>query len=455
MKSLSRSFMVAIGATAIGVTLLSSLAGFFVFRSVLEARQRRHLAEYLAERHYNLSRRFSALSEVHRQAIAELERQAGQLTPAQAHRMFEARYAAQADGTRRSRDADFDGRWTDDGDYVRGMGAFLSPRLSTPLEETALAAAFNVVHHFGQGMHSSWDNFYFATPNNKMVMYAPDRPDHLQFYRHTAPADLDFSGEQLMKVISPALDPDRRTRCTSLQRMIQEPRGKRLGAACLTPVYLQGRYVGAVGSSLLMVNFLANAVRPLDGHSTSLVVRSTGDVLAFPGMQLGGSDEGARVQRFADRFRTSAIMQRIRDSRASSGVLPSPDGRNLVAFARLDGPDWWFLLVYPRAAAAASAAQSAGWILVLGLVAALAQTALILGVARRRIVAPLETLARSCAGEGGASAATRALDALGIRYAAHVYAHAGSADGYGLEAARELDVPAALVFKTLVVDADG
>ena len=419
MNSLSRGFLIAIGATSVGVTLLSSLAVFFVFRNQLEVQQRHHLAQYLAERHNNLSRRFSALAEVHQQAIIELDREIAALPPVAARQAFEARYPAQPDGTRRSLDADFDGHWTADGDYVRGMGAYLSPRLSTPLEQSALAAAFSVVHHFGQGMHSLWDNFYFATPNNKLVMYAPDRPDHLKFYRHSASADLDFSGEEMMRMVSPANDPTRRTRCTALQRLIQDPRAKRLATACLTPVYLQGRYVGAFGSSIFMADFLANAVRPMDADSTSLIVRTQGDVLASPGMRLG-RDDGRELARVTTRFQVPALMQAVRSRArtAPTGVMLDPAGRDLVAYARLEGPDWWFLIVYPKSVVAAQAARSAGWILALGLAAALAQAALIVHIARRRIVGPLEQLARSCTAEGDSPAAAHMLaqrdDELGV-----------------------------------------
>lgn len=53
------------------------------------------------------------------------------------------------------------------------------------------------------------------------------------------------------------------------------------------------------------------------------------------------------------------------------------------------------------------------------------------------------------------TAATQALDRLGLAYTAHPYAHDAAAEGYGLEAARELGAAPERVFKTLVVEADG
>jgi Cys-tRNA(Pro)/Cys-tRNA(Cys) deacylase len=53
------------------------------------------------------------------------------------------------------------------------------------------------------------------------------------------------------------------------------------------------------------------------------------------------------------------------------------------------------------------------------------------------------------------TAATQALDRLGLPYAPHPYEHDRFVEGYGLEAARELGVAPERVFKTLVVEADG
>jgi Cys-tRNA(Pro)/Cys-tRNA(Cys) deacylase len=51
--------------------------------------------------------------------------------------------------------------------------------------------------------------------------------------------------------------------------------------------------------------------------------------------------------------------------------------------------------------------------------------------------------------------ATAELTAAGVAFTVHPYAHSEGASSYGLEAAAELGVEPARVFKTLVVDVDG
>lgn len=54
--------------------------------------------------------------------------------------------------------------------------------------------------------------------------------------------------------------------------------------------------------------------------------------------------------------------------------------------------------------------------------------------------------------DGPTTPATLALDALGISYRRHTYAHESSSHGYGEAAAAALGVPPDRIFKTLVVD---
>lgn len=55
-------------------------------------------------------------------------------------------------------------------------------------------------------------------------------------------------------------------------------------------------------------------------------------------------------------------------------------------------------------------------------------------------------------GDGPSTPATVALDRAGLAYVRHTYDHDPSTASYGLEAAAALGVPAARVFKTLLVD---
>jgi hypothetical protein len=217
-----------------------------VFQRELSNRQVAYLQDYVRERASNVDRRFSNLTALHKAAGEELERRINRLSDADVARLADEYFPRQPDGTRRSRDKYFTGH-LDGSEYTYGMGAFVGDADHVPMDQLrALVASFELVGDFGQAARGT-TTFYFFTPATRLVMYGPDRPDHLMFYRHDAPADLSIAQEEMAQITLPANDPMHVTRCTNLQRLIQDKVGKRLATGCLTPAYANGRHVGRSG----------------------------------------------------------------------------------------------------------------------------------------------------------------------------------------------------------------
>jgi signal transduction histidine kinase/CheY-like chemotaxis protein len=401
MKSLSRNFLIGVGLMSLVLTLLGSIAAFVVFEQELSKRQIQFMADYVRERSQNVEKRFSNLQSLQTAAAHELERRVNLMPPAQVDRLMDRFYPLQADGTRRSRPEMFDGKLTDNGAYVYGIGAFISRgNDAPPLEKAALAAAFRVVSNFGQASRGAYDNFYFFTPGTRLVMFGPDRPDRLMFYRHDAPANLDISREQIARLTSPAVDPTRATRCTGLQHLIQNAHAERLATACLTPAYVQGRYVGSFGSSIELTGFFVDAVRNTLPGAANLVVTGDGQLIAYPGFATPGVAPPQIVRGYEQRLGLKRLVQAIQRDGRESGVIDSPDGQQIVAYGRLNGPGWYLLLTSPKMTVVRSAMLSASWVLLIGLLASAAQAVLVVLLARRTIVRPLEKLAASCDPDG-------------------------------------------------------
>jgi hypothetical protein len=177
-SSLSRNFLLGLGAASLAFTVLATLCAFAVFQHELVDRQISFLSEYVQERTENVGREFTALRTVHRSAVRELERRTDAMTPQQADIILDKVFPLRADGTRRTRPEDFDGRINDAGVLVYGMGGYIGDAAHLPADEkVAIASAYALVASFGRAVHGSYDNFYFYTPHNRMIMFGPDRPD--------------------------------------------------------------------------------------------------------------------------------------------------------------------------------------------------------------------------------------------------------------------------------------
>jgi len=397
MKSLSRRFLISVGLMSLVMTVLGTLGAFVVFERELSNRQIGYLTDYVRERSSNVDRRFSNLSTLHKAAAEELEQRMNHLSDAAVAQQADAYFPVQADGTRRSRSKYFDGVM-EDGDYTYGMGAFVGHAKDVPPQEMkALVAAFKLVADFGQAARREYDNFYFFTPwQTRLVMYGPDRPDHLMFYRHEAPADLSIAAEEMARITLPQFDPQRVTRCTNLQRLIQDNVGKRLATACLTPAYVNGRYVGSFGSSMELTHFFLSALNNTPSGASPLIVTSKGELIAYPGFTDQSKAPEKTLAAYEKRFSLQKLVGEIAKDGRANGVIDSPDGRQIVAFGRLNGPNWYLLLTYPKAEMMASALRSAAWVLLIGGVASALQALAVVLMARSSIVRPVERLAASC-----------------------------------------------------------
>jgi len=397
MKSLSRRFLISVAAMSLIVTIFGTFGAFVVFQRELSNRQITFLEDYVRERSSNVDKRFSNLTALHRAAGEELGRRMNHLTPADVDRLADTYFPMRPDGTRRSPDAAFDGMMKD-GTYTYGMGVLIGKaRELSPQDKKALVAAYELVASFGQAQRRDYDNFYFfVPPDTRLVIFGPDRPDKLMFYRHEAPADLDISEEEMSRITTPALDPYGVTRCTNLQSLIQDDKGERLATACLTPAYANGRYVGAFGSTIELTGFLANAVKSSLPGASTLLVTGKGELIAYPGFTVPGKASEKTLAAYEHRLGLKSLVTALSKDGRTNGVITSPDGSQIVAFGQLRGPDWYLLLTYPKAAVAASAARSASWVLGLGALATALQTVLVVFLARRTITWPLQRLAASC-----------------------------------------------------------
>ncbi len=395
--SVSQRFLLGVGLTSLAFTAVTSLAAFAVFQRDLEHRQVDFLSQYVQERTDNVDRRFSNLITLQRSAIDAFAARAATMTPAEADRIIEGATLALPDGTRRSRDKVYDGYVDADGARVFGVGAFFGKaRAMTGEDKVVMASAYPIVARFGQAAHGDYDNFYFYAPQTRLVMFGPDRPDHLMFYRRTAPADLDVGKEEMSRFVSPAEDPTGETRCTSLQRLLQDSSGaQRLATACATPAYVKGRYVGAFGTSIRLDGFLKGVVADGLGGSQTLVVRGDGDVIAAPRAHLAHRTE-ANVAALEKSLGLKSLAANLKRSGQRFGVVLSPDRKDIIAYGRMTGPGWYLLIRYPAAAVIWSAARSASWVLLLGLLGAALQTVVLVQLGRRAIVLPLQALAATC-----------------------------------------------------------
>ena len=402
-KPLARKLLAIVVVLSIAVTGLATAATFaFVQRATMD-RQIRSLQLYVKERTNTEGRLFSDLVKVHADATEALERRLGRLAGPALDARFDRLFPLKGDGTRRSAPALFDGVTGGGGDYTYGMGAFLADgRHVTPQQKALFVASMQIVSMAGEAQHSRYDNFYMFTPDNRLVVYGPDRDDRLIYYRQDAPATLDFRSEEMTELTRPRANPARVMKCTKLRKLMSDPTGKALTTACMTPIDIDGVHVGAWGTTLTLDSYLLAAVGESVQGGENLIVSADGELIAAPGLGKNGIVSPTELVREEARRGIGPLVKRIRARGGASGAFLS--GEQVVAYGHLKEPDWYFVMSVPTSEIAWSAARTASWVLLFGLIGIVAQAILLFRVILREVVDPLVTLSTAHARGGSAQA---------------------------------------------------
>ncbi len=402
-KPLARRLLSIVMLLSIIVTGVASAATFaFVQRSAME-RQVASLQVYVKERTAAEDRLFSELVKVHADATDALMRRIDRVKGPGLDARFDEMFPLQADGTRRSTPALFDGRVSRDGGYLYGMGAFIADGAEVTRDEKAFfVATLKVAAMVGEAQRSRYDNFYMYTTDNRLVMFGPDRDDRLLYYRRDAPADFAFQHEEMAEIMLPANNPGRVMRCTRLRKLLSDPTGKALTTGCMTPIDIDGRHVASWGTTITLDSYLMDAVEDAIPGSENVIVSGDGELIAAPGMGTRGIVSPKELAAQEAGRDVPGLVRDIRRTGGSAGAFER-DGK-VIAFGHLKEPDWYFVMTMPTSDIAWSAARTASWVLLFGLLGIIIQAVLLYRIVRREVVAPLETLTQVHAGDGEAAA---------------------------------------------------
>lgn len=389
--SLGFSATLAVAWRTALIVVILALGSFFLMSDRLEQQLLHQMKTTVELAAFKESEVFRRIAGAHARAAATLE---VLLTAdeGQGPVRFDTLFEEKDDGTYRSKDAVFDGLHVGN-DRVSGMGAFIPHKFLDGDQKRLLTAAFLTAHDVGNAHYPALESYYFFTPHNDLLIRGPDRPDNLEFYRKTAPPDLDFSSQEIVQITLPENNPAREMRCTSLRQVIFDPTGNTWTTGCHLPFDLDGVHVGAFGSSILLDKLLNDAVADTGDGSTRMIVTRGGKLIAHPTLTQQGSTTSRNLDiATSDQADIKAIHAAIMASDSDGWVEYLSDQNMYVAVQRIWGPDWYFVLCFPGELVSGQAREAGTNILYLGLVALALMLMTVYFTMRRTIVTPLNAL---------------------------------------------------------------
>lgn len=393
-NSLTFRVITAILLSTLALSVLATVLVASSFWRDIEQQQMTSLEMYISERTSRSDDLFVEIRQAHETARTALERRLGTLPAEELNEEFDRLFPVREDGTRRSIDALFDGYTDPHGNFHHGVAAFMSSNEPLDLErKRLLLAAYNVVDQGGEMLAGHIENLYLFTPQNELVISAANRPGRLMFYREEAAADFNLAAASFAQLVLPEANPDGRFVCDELSQAVFIQNRETLTTGCFTPIRMNEVHLGAFGTTIPLQTHFQEAMTDTHANGQNIFINRAGQLIAHRDL-LDGEVTEESVTALSEALGVADIHAVIEADGRNAGSVVSTDGRWLIGYARMSGPDWNFVTLLDRGAMQSAAILETGVFLGMAILGVAAQAVVLFWLFRSQIVLPLASLNR-------------------------------------------------------------
>ncbi len=356
------------------------------------------LEKYIAERGKREQLLFTELHHIQMVAVEEFERFRAELSDAEVETVFDEIFLDFGDNTFRSRDNVYNGLYQDGVGHVNGVAGFVPFANDIDVErKRTLAAAYHTIARLIPLSKSKLESLWFFTEQDELLIYAPDRPGNLSFYRTEAPPELSFQDTDIARASSLKHNPQGVATCTPPTDLVYSIEGEALAAGCQIPIREEGKQLGVWGTTMMVTKTFKRAVqeRPIP-ESRVMFMTKDGRAIAHPAFETYDQLTTAQSMTISKREQLHEIAGLLTQQETQSGVLKfnTRGGKpEIVAYHFLPFTEWFLLVKLPHSYVASNAFKSAMPVFIIGALGLAGLLGAISHYAMRNVVMPLNLLA--------------------------------------------------------------
>lgn len=291
---------------------------------------------------------------------------------------FDALLKRYPDGSIRTRWENYNGN-EDAGVYIP-PGHPLGPEF-----KTFIVSLMDIAVIFGQTFRTHFQGTYFITPENVLVIHWPETP----FWARDVEGGYDMTKEEYFWVADAKHNPDRKTVWTKL---FYDKLSDRWMISGITPVYVGGRQLVNIGQDLFLPDLTDRITNSDMGEGAySLILRNDGRLMAHQKKQAELQSNNGDYDLKTDPY-LNTLFENLKSGET---VTRHPDTNDILVQARIRGPEWNLVTVYPEKLIMANVLQAVGFVLGLALLSLLVEMAFLYLVLDKEVNRPLQELSEA------------------------------------------------------------
>ena len=383
-NSLTRTTIIKMGLRIAIIIIAVTLVSYWHVMSNFETQTVEQLKKYIIERGHRESKLFQLaednLTTFQQHFLARLKNAKEEYL----QKRFDQLFQKLDDGSTRMRPEYYHGFKQTDGRIVQGMTGFIHTRASVTAElRRYFAIGSDMLINYGPAWFHRFDNTWFAMPDTTIIVYWPGVDWYLG-----VPADLDRSEEEWAYTSDYEHNPNRKPNWTGLY---YDAPSKGWMVSCLHPIDFGDQDYAFVGSDILLNQLFERTINDHLEGAHNMIFREDGRLIVHPNYMVEIQEKNGffEIPKHGDPF-LRHVFQLIKDQSNNMIVIDDTKNDDYLAVTKINGPDWYFVTVYPKSLLAGLAFDTARFILILGLLSLLIEVTVLLSVLRKQVAHPLQ-----------------------------------------------------------------
>ncbi|WP_243147244.1 ATP-binding protein [Scytonema sp. UIC 10036] len=383
-RSLTRDILLSMALRILAVTIVSAGISYFHLMSTLESQTREQLQKYVLERGKREESLFTLAEDNHKilkQALLKRLEQLGNQDPREG---FNQLFYLWSDGTWRNFLENQPVKQFDSEQYP---SVFIGKQVPNTADiRRRMLVFYELTKSYGPAWKNRFVDTYIMGPENFVANYWPTVPWGIE-----AQADLFMPKEEYFYVSDKKHNPARETVWTGLYF---DTVPKLWMVSVETPVDDRlGNHIATIGHDIILNELMERTVNDHLHGTYNLIFRSDGRLIVHP-------DYMPQIQKKLGQFNILEsgdanllrVYHAVKTSRSQTLVIDNSKDNEYLAVTRLNGPDWYFVTVYPKSLLSEIAANNARFVLNVGLIALLLEILLLFSVLYKQVTIPLNKL---------------------------------------------------------------
>ncbi len=344
---------------------------------------------FMVERGRGVDLPFDQIAFAHQAAEKSFTQLQASLDDQSVDALFKEAFRKRDDGTYRLPESYFDGA-TLGGRPIFGMAGYVSPKPMTPARKRAIIAGLEAVRSVGASFEGAVASLALALPDNDLLIFAPDRPDRLTFYREDAPAD--FGVWRHVENLKRNAEWPRGSICDGLAQVGWDPTGRSLAATCQTATLREGRAIGVWDTTIPLNRRMLDLLNTESRAASSLVATQAGALVLAPELGFAATADAKDVAAASERYGVASIVAQAMARDAKAGAFITKDRHWLARFHKFDNPDWVLIDLVPQSELMLTEIRAPAAIVVILLFSLLFQALAASVVTQRQVIHPINIL---------------------------------------------------------------